>query len=61
MDFNKKRLTGYRSLSWQEMPSDILIMWILVLRLMFGFVKVAVRTGKLLQKVHIKFPENSKP
>ena len=27
----------------------------------FGFVAVAVRTGKLLQKVHINFPLNSKP
>ena len=26
---------------------------------MFGFVIVPVRTGKLLQKVHIKFPVNS--
>ena len=26
---------------------------------MFGFVIVAVRTGKLLQKVRIKFPVNS--
>ena len=62
MDFNKERLT--RNLVLQPLLARNAFRYKpfgLVLRRMFGFVTAAVRTGKLLQKVHIKFPVNSKP